>query len=240
MQRNAALDHALDGVGIVAVLDGEGQRPQLVQDGFGIGRRQEQFPLFRAAQGGTAFLLGQAQGAQNLQHTIFCRAKAHPFRVEGEALAVLNGRAAFDSVQQLMDGLDHIQPFFADQQHQLQAAGLIRVVPIRRMNDGLHNQAEGHAQCAFLGERTLHGGHQLGRSGRSPTADHLIHRAGVLTGHHRRNDMAACAVLLANQAGTAMAGRVRRDHHLITAFLHHLAAQNLGALLRNLDPSGTE
>ena len=239
MERNPALNHPLDAVDLVPVLDGKGQRLQFVQDGLGIGRRQHQLPLFRAAKLYAAFLLGQAHGGQDAQDAVLRRAEAHPFRVEGESLAVLDRRAGFDGLQQLGDGFDHIQPLLADEQHHLQPAGL-RCPGALLLTDGIDHQADVHPQRALLRQRALHGRHQLGPGGCGAAADHLIHRPHVLTGHQRGHDMPARAVLLPGRTGAAMAGCIRRDGHLIPAVLHHLTAQELGALFRNPHPSGTE
>ena len=139
MQRDAALQHALDGVGVLPILDGEGHVLQLPQNGLCIGRRQEQFPLLSAQQLCTGLLLRQTHGPQDRQNPLFRRAKAHPFRVEGKALAVFNRRASVNRVDHLGDGLDHIEPLFTDEQHQLQPAGLTGCVLLA---DGLHNQSD--------------------------------------------------------------------------------------------------
>lgn len=177
----------------------KGPSQENAQQLLGKGLRQGQHALIDGGEGVgkvvASFFIGGEKRAQQLQHLIAHLVKAHPFRLEGEALAKDQGRAMGNGIQQLGNAFDHIQPVLAN----AHAEGVVKLT----IGGQGYMQGNLHANAALLRQGGIHGGKQRGGRHNGGCVLQPVQDAGLLGGQPGGKDMSAFVLAKALRAGAA-------------------------------------
>ena len=128
--------------------------------------------------------------------------EAHPFRLEHEALAEGDGRLFLQAAQKLRHALDDVHPLLPDAQGDAH-----RLLFAQQPKRDLHFQRRFHRQGA------LQRAHQRARVFARAAAAHLLDRAGGNGLHHRRRQMAARLMHVAEKVARAAPAQLGRRAH---------------------------
>ena len=157
--------------------------------------------------------------------------EAHPLRLKHKALAERDGRLFLQAAQKLRHTLDDVHPLLPDAQRNA-----------HRLFFAQQPQGDFHFQRRFHRQSALQRAHQRARVFPRAAAAHFLDRAGGNGLHHRRGQMAARLMHVAEKvarAAPAQLGR-RADAHNAPRIAVHRIAQKAVFILKRMHAALTE